>query len=107
MPTKSMTDVAYDIMSKKKRAVQFAKLWAEVSKETGVSNDMVAQFYSDLTLDARFASLKDNKWDLKTRRKYSESHIDLKKYDLDDQDSEYEVDEDGNIEEVNIIDEDY
>ena len=94
MPTKSMTDVAYDIMSSKKRAVQFSKLWAEVAKQTNASGEDVAQFYSDLTLDGRFASLKENKWDLKSRRKYSESHVDLKKIELDDSDSEYESEED-------------
>lgn len=97
MTNKSMTDVAYDIMSKKKRAVQFSKLWADVSKITGASDSAVAQFYSDLTLDGRFASLKDNKWDLKSRRKFSESHIDLKKYDIDDQD-DVPVDDSGDVE---------
>lgn len=101
MTTKSMTDVAYDIMSSKKRAVQFSKLWAEVSKATGASDDVVAQFYSDLTLDGRFASLKDNKWDLKTRRKFSESHVDLKKIELDDDSevSDEEADQSENSEE--------
>ena len=96
MATRSMTDAAYDIMSKKKRAVQFAKLWTEVSKETGASNDMVAQFYSDMLLDARFASLKDNKWDLKSRRKFAESHIDLKKIEIDDPDSDYVSEDEEN-----------
>ena len=82
MTDKSMTDVAFEIMSKKKRAMQFAKLWADVSKATGADKTKVAEFYSDLTLDGRFAALKDNKWDLKTRRKFSESHIDLKKIEI-------------------------
>lgn len=99
MTTKSMTDVAFDIMSKKKRAIQFSKLWADVSKATGAGNDRVAQFYSDLTLDARFAALKDNKWDLKSRRKYSESHVDLKKIEMDEpeQDDEYDIENETNI----------
>ncbi|MDO5440622.1 MAG: DNA-directed RNA polymerase subunit delta [Erysipelotrichaceae bacterium] len=102
--TKSMTDAAYDIMSNKKRAVQFAKLWAEVSKVTGAGNDKVAQFYSDLTLDGRFAALKDNKWDLKTRRKFSESHIDMKKIDYEDVD-ESDYDPDG-LQDLNPSEED-
>lgn len=93
--TKSMTDVAYDIMSKKKRAVQFSKLWADVSKETGASNDMIAEFYSDLTLDNRFASLKENKWDLTERRKFAESHVDLKKIEMEDEDEEAQYDPEG------------
>ena len=89
-----MTDTAFEILSGKKRAVQFSRLWAEVSKETGVDESKVAEFYSDLTLDGRFAALKDNKWDLKTRRKFSESHIDIKKIEIDDQENEY-IDEDA------------
>ena len=89
-----MADVAYDIMSSKKRAIQFNKLWEEVSKTCKTSNDYIAQFYSDLSLDSRFVVLKDNKWDLTERRKYDESHIDLSEIELDE--DEAEEDEDGN-----------
>lgn len=100
---KSMTDIAYDILSRKKRAIQFGKLWEDVSKLYGASNDKVAQFYSDLTLDSRFASLKENKWDLVERRKFDESHVDISKIELDEDEPE-EVDEDSDV----IIDnEDY
>lgn len=93
---KSMTDAAYDIMSKKKRAIAFDKLWQEVSKITGKSIDHIAQFYSDLSLDGRFVSLKDNKWDLRNHRKFEESQVDLSKIEIDDDTGEV-YDEDGNI----------
>ena len=93
---KSMTDIAYDVISKKKRAVPFGKLWEEVSRLYGASNDKVAQFYSDLTFDSRFASLKDNKWDLIERRKFAESHIDLSQIELGDDEPE-EGEEDPDI----------
>ncbi len=93
---KSMTDIAYDVISKKKRAVQFVKLWEEVAKLYGASNDQAAQFYSDLTFDSRFASLKDNKWDLIERRKFAESHVDLSQIELDDDEPE-EEEEDQDI----------
>lgn len=93
---KSMTDVAFDIISKKTRAIAFSKLWEDVSKTCNVSNDKIAQFYSDLTLDSRFVSLKDNKWDLIDRRKYEESHVDLSKIELDEDETE-EDEEDMNI----------
>lgn len=97
-----MTDIAYDILSGKKRAIQFQKLWEEVSKKTGASNDIVAQFYSDLTLDSRFAQLKENKWDLIERRKFSESHVDISRIELGE-----DVPEEGeNSEEDNLLDED-
>ncbi len=100
MTAKSMTDIAYDILSGKKRAIQFQKLWEEVSKKTGASVDAVAQFYSDLTLDSRFAQLKENKWDLVERRKYSESHVDISRIELGE-----DVPEEGeNSEDDNLID---
>ena len=89
-----MTDIAYDILSTKKRAVQFAKLWEDVSKKYGASKDQVSQFYSDLTLDPRFASLKENKWDLIERRKFAESHVDISKIELEEDEPEI-VDDDG------------
>lgn len=94
MATKqSMTDIAYDILSGKKRPVLFSKLWEEVSSTYGASADKIAQFYSDLTLDSRFVSLKDNKWDLVERRKFEESHIDLSEIELDDDDEQEEGEE--------------
>lgn len=102
MTAKSMTDIAYDILSGKKRAIQFAKLWEEVSKKSSANNDMIAQFYSDLTLDPRFAQLKENKWDLVERRKYSEAHVDISKIELGE-----DVPEEGeNSEQDNLLDED-
>lgn len=98
---KSMMDVAYDVIVKKKRAIPFAKLWEEVSKTYGVSNDKIAQFYSDLTLDSRFVSLKENKWDLIERRKFEESHVDLSAIELDEDEPE-EIEEEQDI----IIDKD-
>lgn len=100
MAVKSMTDMAYDILSGKKRAIQFSKLWEEVSKKLKISNDQVAQFYSDLTLDPRFASLKENKWDLVERRKYSESHVDISRIEL----GEDEPEEGENSEQDNLLD---
>ena len=94
--TRSMTDVAYDLMSSKKRPVSFQKLWQDVSKITKVSSDLIAQFYSDLTLDGRFVSLKDNKWDLKNRRKFAESQFDISEIEVDDGETEI-FDEDGNV----------
>ncbi len=94
--TKSMTDVAYDYMSKKKRAVSFEKLWQEVSKVTGISNEHIAQFYSDLSLDGRFVSLKDNKWDLRNHRKFAESQIDISEIEVEEDSGEV-YDDDGNI----------
>ena len=103
---KSMTDIAYDILYKKKRSIQFSKLWEDVSKIYGASNDRVAQFYSDLTLDSRFASLKENKWDLSERRKFNESHVDISKIELDEDEPE-EEDEGEDTTDIMMEKEDY
>lgn len=98
---KSMTDVAYEIIASKKRSVQFAKLWEEVSKVCNKSNDYISQFYSDLTLDSRFVSLKENKWDLKQRRTYEETHVDISKIELgEDEPEEGETSEESEQETV-------
>lgn len=94
MTVKSMTDIAYEILSSKKRSILFSKLWEEVSKKSGAQIDKVSQFYSDLTLDSRFASLKENKWDLVERRKFEESHIDLSEIELEEDDIETIDDDD-------------
>ncbi len=103
MASKSMTDAAYEILSSKKRSIAFAKLWEDVSKTCNVSNDNISQFYSDLTLDARFVSLKENKWDLKERRKFAETQVDLSKIELgEDEPEEGEVEEEAEPEAVSI-----
>ena len=93
MTTRSMADIAYDFLKKKKRAVPFIKVWDEVAKNSGYDNGYVAQFYSDLTFDSRFVCLKDNKWDLVERRRFDESHIDISKIELEEDESEETEDE--------------
>jgi len=94
---KSMTDTAYDLISSKKRAVPFAKLWADVSKQLKLSNDQIGQFYNDLSQDNRFLALKENKWDLKERRKFSEGHVEVEELDDDEEESDEEKEEEAPI----------
>ena len=97
---KSMTDVAYDVMSKKKRSIAFGKLWEEVLNRANVADEdeAIAQFYTDLTLDGRFTSLKDNKWDLKERYTFEETYVNLTDLDTEEDDEE-EMDEEVDHEE--------
>ena len=68
---KSMVDVAYDLMSTKKKAIVFLKLWEEVCQVMAFTKqqeeDNIAQFYSDLSLDDRFVNVGENKCDLRER----------------------------------------
>lgn len=66
MSNRSMTDVAYQLLSKKKNSVTFNKLWDEVSQIMGYSENVaerkIASFYTSMMLDNRFTSLGNNKW---------------------------------------------
>ncbi|MBQ9327316.1 MAG: DNA-directed RNA polymerase subunit delta [Solobacterium sp.] len=93
MSTKvTMTDTAYNILSKRKKEVEFSKLWADVAKAMKIPEEKMSrkkrQFYAELMEDRRFASLKGNKWDLRSRRSYSEVSTDV--LEEDDENEEYE-----------------
>lgn len=89
---KSMVDVAYDLMSKKKKAINFYKLWQEVCEIKGLSDEDSEEkeslFYTNLTLDGRFITTGENNWDLRTRHKFSEVHIDMNDIYADEEESE-------------------
>lgn len=90
-----MVDIAFDLMSKKKKEVLFIKLWEEVSQIKGLSqaqaDDLIAQFYTDISLDDRFVHLKDNKWDLRSRHKFEDVVIDTDAILVDDDEDEEEI----------------
>ncbi len=90
--SKNMTDVAYQCLSKRKKEIEFLKLWTDVSKEMNIPEEKLkkkkSQFYSELMLDSRFASLEGNKWDLRNRRKFDEVHIDTSDIAVDDEELE-------------------
>ena len=98
--TQTMTDIAYDCLSKRKREVEFVKLWTEVAKSMKIPEDRLkrkkAQFYSELMLDSRFASLENNKWDLRNRRKFEEVHVNTEEIEIDeDEEDEEQLDRSG------------
>lgn len=102
MATKeTMCDVAYDFLSKRKKEVEFLKLWDHVAKTLEISEDKLkrrkAQFYSDLMLDSRFASLEGNKWDLRHRRKFEEVHVNTDDLSLEDEEDKESEDMDTEI----------
>ena len=99
----SMVDVAYDLMTKKKKPVDFYKLWQEVSEIKGFDqNDQEENeslFYTNITLDGRFITVGENRWDLRSRHKFDEVHIDMNDiYADDEEDSSDDDGDDGLIE---------
>ena len=96
MSTKvTMTDTAYNCMIKRKKEIEFSKLWQEVAKAMKIPEEKLSrkkrQFYAELMDDRRFASLSGNKWDLRSRRSYSEVSADA--IVLDEDDEGYEAEE--------------
>ncbi len=90
-----MIDVAFDLVSKKKKPATFLKIWEEVSQMVGLTpeqeEDNIAQFYTDLSLDDRFVHVGDNKWDLRSRHTYNEVVVDTSAIIIEE--SEEEEDE--------------
>lgn len=92
-----MVDIAFDLMSKKKKEISFGKLWEEVSQIRGLSqaqaDDLIAQFYTDISLDDRFVHLKDNQWDLRSRHKFEDVVINTDEIMVEDDEEEEEIDD--------------
>lgn len=95
MSSKSLSDVAFDKLKRKKKEVLFARLWKEVSDEVSLTEEMakrrVASFYNALMMDSRFISLEGNKWDLRERHSLESLKIDPDLLEgADDSDDDYE-----------------
>ncbi len=90
----SMTDVAYELLGKKRKEVTFSKLWSEVSSTLGFTpaqaETKIAKFYSELMLDKRFVSLGDNTWNLRTRYKYDDIKIEIEEIETEEESEEVE-----------------
>lgn len=96
-----MVDIAFDLMKKKKKPVDFYKLWQEVSEIKGFTQEEKDEneslFYTNITLDGRLITTGENHWDLRSRHKFSEVHIDMNDIYSEEEESEEEAD-DGLIE---------
>lgn len=92
---RSMIDVAYELLSKKKKPTPFLKIWSDVSSIEGLTpaqqEDRIAQFFSDLCLDSRFVNMGENKWDLRNRHTLSEVLVNTDELLVDDSDEEDEL----------------
>lgn len=97
----SMVDVAFDLMTKKKKPVDFYKLWQEVSEIKGFNqedkDENESLFYTNITLDGRFITVGENRWDLRSRHKFDEVHIDMKDIYADDEEDASEEDSDDGL----------
>ena len=101
----SKTDIAYRLLSKKKKEKGVYELWEDVKNELAKVrepeeleniDDDISFFYTNLTLDGRFVNVGDNKWNLRERVTFDKVDIDMSDIYMDEEeesDEEEETDE--------------
>lgn len=108
MSMKSMINVAFDLMTKKRKPVTFLKLWEDVATVMSFTpeqeEDNIAQFYNDLSLDDRFVCVGENKWDLRSRHTFNEVVVDTDELMIDENEDDGVYVEDEPIKEGMIDD---
>ena len=105
----SKTDIAYRLMSKRKKERSFYDLWEDVKAELvklygeeAIENidEDISFFYTNLTLDGRFVNVGDNKWNLRERVTFDKVHIDMNDIYVEDEEDISEDNEDSKDEYV-------
>ena len=100
----SKTDIAYRLMSKRKKERSFYDLWEDVKAELvklygeeSIENidEDISFFYTNLTLDGRFVNVGDNKWNLRERVTFDKVHIDMNDIYVEDEEDISEDSEDS------------
>lgn len=85
----SLVDVAYAVLKDKKESISFAELFSKVCDlaeiSTDKASDVVASFFTNLSLDGRFVTIKNNEWGLRKNYKFDDYH--KESYDLYDEDA--------------------
>ena len=113
----SMADCAFGILSNSEGEISFKDLFEEVCRLQEIPEDkrgdLIADLFTSLNLDGRFAVLKNNMVDLRSRRKYDEIKVDMQSLydaeeasegssdDLSDDDDEDENKEDDDEDALN------
>jgi len=83
MNDKSLLDYAFDVCSASKEPVKFIDLFNKSVELSGLSFSeselkvQMSKFYTRLSLDGRFITLTDNFWDLRSRHKFEQVHLDM------------------------------
>lgn len=106
MPILSLQDVAEKVVKKKKKPIEFKKLWEEICKELNFNEteakSKLAKFYHSMSVDSRFIQLEGNTWDLKSRQSYEKIKVNVETIEFDDEDDEdYSEENSENFETVN------
>lgn len=122
----SYDDLAYALLSEKKKAMKIIDLFNEIGKLINLSSSVIEEkigdFFEMLTLDKRFIMLDDGSWDLRVRHAQKividdEEEEDITSEDIEDleeteeeedifYDEEDDNDADDDLKDLVVIDED-
>ena len=108
----SMLDIAYEYVKEQGKPVNFYDIYDYVcdakALEEDEKNTRRSQFYTNVTIDGRFLTVGENKWDLRERHKFEDVHIDMNDIYAEEEDTEEDFDEsledDGDSEEDSFDD---
>ena len=83
MNNKSLLDYGFDVLSASSEPVKFIDLFNKAVELSGLElseserKARMSKFYTQLSLDGRFITLTDNFWDLRSRHKFEQVHLDM------------------------------
>lgn len=106
---KSMIDIAYEWLVQQSKEADFADLWNVVTKELEFTPEeaerRVGLFYSYLTLDGRFVTVGENRWDLRKNLTFDKVHIDMNDIYAEEEEKEKEyLEEADESEDIEVVD---
>lgn len=97
MAKSPMVEASYEVLSEVGQELTFNELFEKVVEKLELEKESatkkIAKLYSDITLDKRFVSLEDNKWDLSKRHKFDDKVKDTSDIIVDDEEIDFEEDE--------------
>lgn len=99
----SMVNIAFEILTKSAGAMSFYDIWKEVAEKKEFDeeqkDDNESLFYTNMILDGRMITVGENKWDLRTRHRFEEVHIDMNDiYNEDESEESAEEEDEGLVE---------
>lgn len=96
---KALINIAYEVMEASKEALSFKDLFSKVIALSGreLNDDELkremSRFYTQLSLDGRFACFSGNTWDLRSRHSFKDTYVNISDYDSDEESSDDDEEE--------------
>lgn len=99
----SMVNIAFEILTQAEGAMSFYDIWKQVAEKKEFDEEQKDEneslFYTNMIMDGRMITVGENKWDLRSRHKFEEVHIDMNDiYSDDDSEDNTEEEDEGSVE---------